>query len=157
MIMINQQEPKNQLPKEIQSNFNDLNIFKHLRNAGFRKNAGFSCAYLFQIIFCLIFHHRNWFRLLESPQGQGLPANDAIYRFLNNPNLSWRRFFSSLSSETIQTVSALTHKKRVKVFIVDDSTYDRNRSKGQAFLLCLHTSFYRQSWQGTPKEKRGCR
>ena len=134
MTMINQQEPKNQLPKEIQSNFNDLNILKHLRNAGFRKSTGFSCAYLFQIIFCLIFHHRNWFRLLESPQGEGLPAKDAIYRFLNNPNLSWRRFFSSLSSETIQTVSSLTHKKRVKVFIVDDSTYDRNRSKAVELL-----------------------
>ncbi|MDO0824645.1 hypothetical protein M8H41_17560 [Desulfosporosinus nitroreducens] len=57
MIMIAQKEQKNQLPKEIQLAFKELKVLQHLRNAGFKKRFGFSCSYLFQIIFVLIFHH----------------------------------------------------------------------------------------------------
>jgi hypothetical protein len=33
MTMIKQTQPKNQLPIEIKSNLNDLNMLKHLKNA----------------------------------------------------------------------------------------------------------------------------
>lgn len=129
MTMINQTNQENQLPKEIKGAFKELKVLHHLRHAGFKKRFGFTCAYLFQIIFCLIFHHRNWYRLLESPQGEALPGKDSVYRFLNHPGFSWRRFLSSFSSDTAQTVMQLTSEDRVKVLVVDDSMYERNRSK----------------------------
>jgi len=134
MTMINQTHQENQLSKEIQVAFKELKLLQHLRNAGFKKRFGFACSYLFQIIFCLIFHHRNWYRLLESPQGETFPGKDAVYRFLNHPNFSWRRFLSNLSSDTIHTVTGLTAAERVKVLIIDDSMYDRNRSKAVELL-----------------------
>jgi len=63
MTIINQTPQENQLPKEIQAAFKELKILQHLRNAGFKKRFGFTCTYLFQIVFCLIFHHRNWYQL----------------------------------------------------------------------------------------------
>jgi hypothetical protein len=84
---------------------------------------------LFQIIFCLIFHHGNWYQLLESPRGETFPGKDAVYRFLNHASFSWRRFLINLSSDTIRTVTGLTAEERVKVLIIDDSMYERNRSK----------------------------
>jgi len=134
MTIINQTPQENQLPKEIQAAFKELKILQHLRNAGFKKRFGFTCTYLFQIVFCLIFHHRNWYQLLESPKGDAFPGKDTVYRFLNHAQFSWRRFLSNLSSGTIHTVTGLTAAERVKVLIVDDSMYDRNRSKSVELL-----------------------
>jgi hypothetical protein len=82
MTMITQKEQKNQLPKEIQPAFKELKVLKHLRNSGIMRNLGFSCAYLFQVIFVLIFRHKNWFRLIEPKRGDSFPGKDAVYRFL---------------------------------------------------------------------------
>ena len=127
--MITNNGLNNQLPNSLQAVFDELKILKHLRNAGITKSAGFSCGYLFQLIFCLIFEGKNWFRMLESKKSVGLPRKDAIYRFLNSPTYNWRRFLLSLSASTISKVSALTNHKRPKVLIIDDSAYERNRSK----------------------------
>jgi|GEM_PF-2308933 len=33
-----------------------------------------------------IFHHRNWYQLLESPKRDAFPGRDTVYRFLNHAN-----------------------------------------------------------------------
>jgi len=132
--MITQKEQKNQLPKEIQPVFKELKVLHHLRNSGFKKKFGFSCSYLFQVIFVLIFHHKNWFRLLETERGESFPGKDAVYRFLNHSGYAWRRFLTALSAETVKKVCSLTSSHRVTVFIVDDSMYERNRSKAVELL-----------------------
>ncbi|PWF47902.1 IS4 family transposase, partial [[Kluyvera] intestini] len=48
---------------------------------------------------------------------------------LNYSKYNWRRFLLSLSASTISKVSRLTKNDRPKVLIVDDSAYERNRSK----------------------------
>jgi hypothetical protein len=127
--MINQKGPENQLPNEIKFAFHELGILKHLRNAGINKCEGFSGAYLFQIVFTLIFHHKNWFQLLESKKGASYPGKDAVYRFLNHCEYAWRRFLLLLSSHIVQRVKTLTSNKRVNALVIDDSMFDRNRSK----------------------------
>ena len=105
-----------------------------MKTAGFRKKFGYSCSFLFQLVFVLLFHHKNWFRLLESDRGDSFPGKDAVYRFLNHSGYAWRRFLSLLSSSTIEKVHALTRKDRVSVFVVDDSMFERNRSKAVELL-----------------------
>lgn len=127
--MIDQNHDNNQLPNEMMTVFSELRIFKHLRQAGIKKSFGFTSAYLFQLVFCLIFQHKNWFSLLKSKKSDRYPAKDAVYRFLNQPTFNWRKFLLSFSASTIQKVENLTDQKRPKVFIIDDSSFDRNRSK----------------------------
>jgi hypothetical protein len=127
--MIKHLDQSPQLTQEIKSVFQELKIVKHLREANITKALGFTCSYLFQLIFCLVFHNKNWFRLLESKPNQDYPAKDAVYRFLNCSTYAWRRFLLSLSLYTIKKVCELTSPNRVKVLIIDDSTYERNRSK----------------------------
>lgn len=114
---------------ELKSGFNELQILKHLRNAGITKVFGFSCASLFKLIFCLIFEQKNWFRLLESKKSESLPEKDTIYRFLNYSKYKWHRFLLSLSAATASKVSRLTKSDCPKVLIVDGPAYERNRSK----------------------------
>ncbi|GGL65879.1 IS4 family transposase [Sporolactobacillus putidus] len=120
---------KNQLPEEIKATFDELQVLKHLRQAGIVKSFGFSCGTLFQLVFRLSFTQKNWFRLLESHKAADLPGKDTIYRFLNYPKFAWRRFLLALSVFTITKVSHLTRAHHTKVLIVDDSSFYRNRSK----------------------------
>ncbi|MDM8102869.1 MULTISPECIES: IS4 family transposase [Oceanobacillus] len=127
--MIANNAPNKQLPTEIKSVFKELGVLKHLRNAGITKSFGISSAIIFQLIFRLIFEHKNWFRMLDSKKSADLPAKDTVYRFLNKSTFNWRRFLLVLASSVISKVSAFTSHRRPKVFIIDDSSYDRNRSK----------------------------
>lgn len=127
--MIANNDSNKQLPAEIKSVFKELGVLKHLRNAGITKSFGFSSAFIFQLIFRLIFEHKNWFRMLDSKQSADLPAKDTIYRFLNKSTFNWRRFLLALAASVISKVSGFTSHRRPKVFIIDDSSYDRDRSK----------------------------
>ncbi|SEN67539.1 hypothetical protein SAMN05192533_11741 [Mesobacillus persicus] len=124
--MITNNDQTKQLPNELTSTFKELQVLKHLRKAGITKSFGFSCAYS---DFCLIFENKNWFRTLESKKSTDFPAKDAVYRFLNQSTYSWRRFLTFLSADTIKKVIKLTNHECPKVLILDDSSYDRNRSK----------------------------
>jgi hypothetical protein len=130
--MIKQNALNNQLPNEIKAAFKELQILEHLRKAGFRKKFGFTCSYLFQLVFTLVFYHKNWFQLLESNKSESFPGKDTVYRFLNHCGYAWRRFLSSLSSATIAKVHSLNN--RDAYLIVDDSMFDRNRSKAVELL-----------------------
>lgn len=67
--------------------------------------------------------------MLESKKATDIPAKDTVYRFLNQSTFNWRRFLLSLVASVIGKVSKLTRHDRPKVLILDDSSYDRNRSK----------------------------
>lgn len=110
--MIAKKNQDNQLPNELKSTFKELKILKHLRNAGITKSFGFTCAYLFQLVFCLIFENKNWFRMLDSKKSSDLPEKDTVYRFLNQSTFNWRRFLLLLTAHTIGKVSKLTRHNR---------------------------------------------
>lgn len=132
--MIEHKQSFDQLPAEIKPAFQELKVIKHLNNAGFKKKFGLTCAELFRLVFVLLFHQKNWFRLLESSKGESFPGKDTVYRFLNHSGYAWRRFLLSLSCDTVQRVEKLTSDAREKVFIFDDSMFERNRSKSVEML-----------------------
>ncbi len=103
--MIEQMKLVYQLPKELTAAFSEFEILKHLRQAGIQKTFGFTCSYLFQLIFCLIFQHKSWFRFLHSNKAEKHPAKDAVYRFLNHSQFAWRRFLLSLNSTSDRHLS----------------------------------------------------
>ncbi|MGN7479011.1 IS4 family transposase [Solibacillus silvestris] len=148
--MIEHNDQNNQLPKELNSVFRELEIVKHLRKAGITKRIGFTTTYLFQLVFCLIFHHKSWFTLLNSKKGDRYPAKDSVYRFMNHSKFAWRRFLTYLSAHAVQKVDQLTDAKRPKVFIIDDSMFDRNRSKKVELLArCMdHSSLTKRFYKG---------
>ncbi|WP_445506432.1 IS4 family transposase [Niallia sp. 03190] len=126
------------LSQAMKNRFSELNVGKHLRNAGITKKLGITCLSIFQLLFLLVFEHRNWYQARLSKQAVDLPGKDVIYRFLKVPTFNWRKFLSSLSFEVIQRFQKLTSSKRVSVFILDDSVYSRNRSKNVELLSRIH-------------------
>ena len=88
--------------------------------------------------------------ILESKKSANFPAKDAVYRFLNQPTFAWRKFLLLFSSYTVGKVTKLTNHKRPKVLILDDSSYERNRSKSVELLArCFdHTSQKTRFYKG---------
>lgn len=106
-----------------------LKINKLLRESGIRKTSGFSTKDLFTFLLLLVFQGRNLDRHLNSERSFDQPRKDTFYRFLNYPKYAWRRFLNALSYKVISEFESLTSADRIKVFILDDSVYQRSRSK----------------------------
>ena len=98
--MIANNDQNKQLPNEIKSTFKELNVLKHLRDAGITKSFGFSCANIFQLFFCLMFENKNWLRMLESRKSTDVPAEDTVYRFLKSFGYTkrWKKWNFTLHS-----------------------------------------------------------
>jgi hypothetical protein len=62
------------------------------------------------------------------------PGKDAVHRFLNYLNFAWNHFSPVSSSHIIEKVIPLTIQKQTSILIIDDSAYERNRSKKMELL-----------------------
>ena len=89
---------------------------------------GASPLEIFSIVFNLCFTGKNLF--------EGVIRNKAIklnkrhiYGFLNNPFYNWRKLLFLFSTRVYMAFKELTSNPDEEVLIVDDSIYDRNRSK----------------------------
>ena len=92
-----------------------------------------------RFIFSLVFTGKNLFRYLQASEAVSDIGKDTVYRFLNSTTANWRKFLHLLSSTVIrEQVQPLTSSRTPKVFIVDDSLYDRNRSKKVELLSRVH-------------------
>jgi hypothetical protein len=63
---------------------------------------------------------------------------DAAYDFLKTPRHNWRKFMMNLVAVVARFFDILTSAEREKVLIIDDSTYDRSRSKRVELLSWIH-------------------
>ncbi|MEY2829853.1 MAG: hypothetical protein RIQ33_1711 [Bacteroidota bacterium] len=94
-----------------------------------KKSSGFTVSVVFEFIFMLIFTNKNLYRFLKDDENKTNLKKDTVYRFLNNSNVNWRKFLLLFSQKITIYFTRLTSETREKVLIIDDSFYDRNRSK----------------------------
>ena len=97
-------------------------------NAG--KAKGVPVMDIFRYIFCMMFSDRSIYMQMRTGTFEGEFSKNTIYRFLNDFRINWQRFTTLLSTEIIcRFLKPLTDDERKDVFIVDDSLFDRSRSK----------------------------
>ena len=123
--MIPQNHPDARLSHFLQA----LGFARILRAAGIRKQAvGVSPAIIIQFVLGLIFTQRNFWRWLDTRKPHEIPfRKDVVYRFLNDPRWNWRAVLSQIAAASYQRIRPLT--RHAAVFALDDSLYDRSRSK----------------------------
>ncbi len=117
------------LPKSISFSFKELGIYKALTHANIYKRNGIAAKHVFTALFALTFRQMSWNQFMNSKYKNDLPGKDCGYRFLNSSKFNWRKFLLEISSNAVDKVDPLTCIDRIKVFIVDDSPYNRSRSK----------------------------
>lgn len=66
-------------------------------------------------------------------------AKDTVYRFMKMIQINWIRFTTLLSARIIkEAIVPLNSENRVNVLIIDDSLFERNRSKKVELLAKIY-------------------
>ena len=131
-----QQEAK-RLHDRISGFMADLKLGTLLQKSGIRKLRGVSPLTLFTTIFKLPFEAVNFSRGIVLNSSLEF-RKDAAYELLRNPRHNWRKFMLALAAIMVRYFAVLTDDDREKVLILDDSTYDRSRSKKVELLSWIH-------------------
>ena len=123
---------------KIRGFFTNFRVASALKSANAYKQKGFPVSEIFQYLFTLIFSNRSMY--LDMIIGKNAPnfGKDTIYRFMQLASINWLCFTTILSARIIDSLKPLTSKDRVCVFIIDDSVYERLRSKKVELLTKVY-------------------
>ncbi|MCK5349108.1 MAG: transposase, partial [Desulfobacula sp.] len=113
--------------------FKQFNITTTLHRCGVRKRHGHSVRSLIMAIFTLPFVGKNFFRGIVINDNLTF-GKDAAYEVLKGCKSNWRRLILLLGVRLYGFFNRLTDETRDSVLIVDDSPYDRSRSKAVELL-----------------------
>ena len=123
----------------VQRFFQRFHVASALKAANAYKEKGFSVARIFQYLFLLAFSNRSMYMNLLTGKNVPAFAKDTAYRFMRMAHINWMRFTTILSCRIIKdTVAPLTSDDRVNALVIDDSVFDRNRSKKVELLAKIY-------------------
>ena len=129
----------NQISKTIQSFFTRFHISSALKSANAYKRKGIPVAEIFQYLFLLFFSNRSMYMNLLTGKNTPAFAKDAVYRFMKMFQINWIRFTTILSCRIIkEAIVPLDSEERANVLIIDDSMFERNRSKKVELLAKVY-------------------
>jgi len=117
-----------QVLDQIDDFFDKFRIGTLLHRCGIRKRHGYGVRSLTKAIFALPFIGKNFFRGIVINDNSDV-GKDAAYDFLKACNYNWRRLLLLIAARLHCIFNGLTTDQRESVLIVDDSPYDRSRSK----------------------------
>lgn len=123
-----QSQAKIQINSQIDDFFKTFTIGTLLDRAGIRKRHGYRVSSLIKTIFTLPFIGKNFFRGIVINEDVGF-GKDAAYDVLKCSRYNWRKLTLMVAVKLHSFFSRLTSEDRQSVLIIDDSTYDRSRSK----------------------------
>ncbi len=136
--MITQKSKKEKTFCEFSHAIKKLNIAKLLRSSNIVKSCGVPAFQVFQFLLLLVFQGKNLFRFLHSKYKDQAVSKNTYYRFLNEVSYNWSKFLFLLAQKVISVFDTLTRPERVKVLVLDDSLYSRNRSKSVELLARVY-------------------
>lgn len=119
-----------QISKSIKRFFTRFHISSALKASNAYKKKGIPVVEVFQYLFLLIFSNRSMYMNLITGRNTPGFAKDTAYRFTKMIQINWIRFTTLLASRIIKdAIAPLDSKDRANVLIIDDSMFERNRSK----------------------------
>jgi len=128
-----------QISKSIRSFFTRFHLSSTLKAANAYKKKGTPVAEIFQYLFLLIFSNRSMYMNLLTGRNTPSFAKDTVYRFMKMLQINWIRFTTLLSSRIIKdAIIPLDSEERADVLIIDDSMFERNRSKKVELLAKVY-------------------
>ena len=128
-----------QISKSIKRFFTRFHVSSALKASNAYKKKGIPVTEIFQYLFLLIFSNRSMYMSLITGRNTPGFAKDTVYRFMKMVQTNWIRFTTILSSRIIRdAIVPLDSKDRASVLIIDDSMFERNRSKKVELLAKVY-------------------
>lgn len=130
---------EHQISITIRRFFTRFHVSSALKSSNAYKKKGFPVVEIFQYLFLLIFSNRSMYMNLLTGRNTPAFAKDTLYRFMKMTHINWIRFTTVLSSRIIKkAITPLDSKDRANVLIIDDSMFERNRSKKVELLTKVY-------------------
>ena len=128
-----------QISKSIKRFFTRFHISSALKASNAYKTKGIPVIEIFQYLFLLIFSNRSMYMSLLTGRNTPKIAKDTEYRFMKMVQINWMRFTTILASRIINNaIVPLNSEERTNVLIIDDSMFERNRSKKVELLAKVY-------------------
>ena len=138
-IITQDNQNEKQISASIRKFFTRFHVSSALKAANAYKTKGIPVIEIFQYLFILIFSNRSMYMNLLIGRNTPTFAKDTVYRFMKATHINWIRFTTILSARIIQdTVVPLNNPDRSHVLIVDDSIFERSRSKKVELLAKVY-------------------
>ena len=116
-----------------------LQLSSALKASNAYKKKGVPVMEIFQYLFLLIFSNRSMYMNLITGRNTPDFAKDTVYRFMKMIQINWIRFTTILSTRIIRdAILPLDSEDRANVLIIDDSMFERNRSKKVELLAKVY-------------------
>ena len=128
-----------QISKSIKRFFTRFHVSSTLKASNVYKKKGVPVMEIFQYLFLLIFSNRSMYMNLITGRNTPDFAKDTVYRFMKMIQINWIRFTTILSTRIIRdAILPLDSEDRANVLIIDDSMFERNRSKKVELLAKVY-------------------
>ena len=128
-----------QISKSIKRFFTRFHVYSALKASNAYKKKGVPVMEIFQYLFLLIFSNRSMYMNLITGRNTPDFAKDTVYRFMKMIQINWIRFTTILSTRIIRdAILPLNSEDRANVLIIDDSMFERNRSKKVELLAKVY-------------------
>ena len=128
-----------QISTSIRRFFTRFHVSSALKAANAYKKKRVPVMEIFQYLFLLIFSNRSMYMNLISGRNTPAFAKDTVYRFMKMIQINWIRFTTTLAERIIkEAIRPLDSEERVNVLIIDDSMFERNRSKKVELLAKVY-------------------
>ncbi len=132
-------ENENILSEKTAYFFQKYSLGDILRTSNAYKEKGIPVTKIVQYLFMLVFRNCSMYISMRSGRDTADFDKDTVYRFKNSIKVNWLHFLTLLSAKIIkETIERLTDEKRVNVLIIDDSVYQRDRSKKVELLAKVY-------------------
>lgn len=146
-IITQKAEENKQISERIKSFMKRFEVSSALKSSNAVKIKGFAVIEIFQYLFMLVFAHRSIY--MDMKRDTVPFAKDTVYRFLNSARINWLKFTTRLSAKIIEkAIEPLTSEQRKNVLIIDDSVFERNRSKKVELLTKVFDHAKRKYFYG---------
>lgn len=117
----------------------EFNISKLLYKCNASKDHGIPVLDIFNYYMSFVFTGLSMYMQMATNSFNECFSKNTVYRFLNNAKTNWNKFVRLLSKAVIyEKIEYLTSPDNKKVFIIDDTTIEKPRSKKTELMSVVH-------------------
>lgn len=142
-----------QLEDKISGFFKSNKVGEIIGGTGAKRCKGVPVMQIMLYLVSLVFTKKSMYMNMQNNTNNPGFGKDVVYRFLNSPCINWSKYLLKLAMSVIAPIKVATSDDRLCALVVDDSMFERGRSKLVELLANVHD----HAATGKNKFKRGFR
>lgn len=144
---------ENRIRERISTFFKSYQVGQILKESNGYKSKGIPVIQVMLYLMQLVFTKKSMYMNIKNDTNVSGFGKDVVYRLLNASFINWSIYLLKLAASVITPIRKLTSEDRLCALVIDDTLYERPRSKKVELLANVHDHAAKNS----KKFKRGFR